>query len=62
MGTADKESKGLRILGRSESIKFFLDNIDQVSVSIKIFLDNIDQAIILNPTIVKGLSHPLNLF
>ena len=47
VGTADKESKGLKILGQSESLT--------------IFLDGIDQAIVLNPTVVEGLSHPLNL-
>jgi len=47
VGTADKSSAGLRILGRSEHVK--------------ILLDGIDQTITLNPTAVDGLSHPLNL-
>ena len=47
MGTADKESKGLKILGKTKPVK--------------ILLEGIDQAIILNPTVVEGLSHPLNL-
>ena len=42
VGTADKSSAGLKILGRCEQVE--------------ILLDGMDQAITLNPTVVDGLS------
>ena len=47
VGTAEKEVKGLKVVGKGEEFKFFLEGIDK--------------AFKVHPLVIKGLSHNVNL-
>ena len=46
-GTAEKEGKGLKLIGKGEEFKFFLEGIDKVFT--------------IHPVVIESLSHNLNL-
>ena len=47
VGTAEKEGKGLKVIGKGEEFKFFLEGIDK--------------AFTVHPVVIEGLSHNVNL-
>ena len=47
VGTAEKEGKGLKVVGKGEEFKFFLEGIDK--------------AFMVHPEVIEGLSHNVNL-
>ena len=47
VGTAEKEGKGLKVIGKGEEFKFFLEGIDKDFT--------------VHPLVIEGLSHNMNL-
>ena len=46
VGTAEKGGKGLRVIGKGEKIKFYLDGLDRIFE--------------VEPIVIEGLNHAVN--